>query len=283
MKILYTIILMSIVIPLFANDFVGKVISLEGRGFIQKENSSFKKLKLSDSLENGDLIKTSNSARIKISFIDNSIISIAPNSQIKIEKYVFDKTNKERASVLNLLGGRVKLLVAKLSSKKRDFTIKTGTATVGVRGTEFIVSNENVNESEILVISGSVEVINPLDESKKSILLSKNDIVKSIGKLPLTSATKASESDIQRLTMGLSIPTMIKIRLDYSKLLKNVKLNKLLNKNKLELDGVKKKKKRTDKKKRRVPKRNTRVNFFKNGYVAPSSVNVKVNINVKGE
>jgi len=280
MKMSLTISLILLLsFSLFAENSVGKIISLEGRAFIQKENSGFKKLKINDSVENGDTLKTSNNGKIKIVFMDNSVMFVASKSQLIVEKYNYNKQNKERSSVLNLLSGRVKLLVAKLSSQKRDFKIKTKTATVGVRGTEFIVSAENENESEVLVLSGSVEVFNPLDETKKSILLSKNDIIKSIGALPITEAYRASENDFKRLNSGLNIRTMIKLKLDYNKLLKNIKLKKLLKKNKINLNLNKKNKKN----KKTLRKFRRKKPLFKKGYIAPRRVRANINSTVTGD
>lgn len=282
MKLLSTLFLiLGISVSISANSSVGKIISLEGRAFIKKENSNFKKLRMTDLIENGDILKTSYKSRIKISFVDNSIIYVAPKSQFKIENYKYNKEKKERNSVLNLLGGRVKLLVAKLSSKKRNFKIKTATATVGVRGTEFIVSTEITNESEILVLSGSVEVINPLDETKQSILLGKNDILKTIGNLPVMNPSKATKEDFKRLTAQLNIPTMIKLKLNYSKLLKNINFKKLLNKNGINIKKLKQHKKNINKKLRLIRKR--RKNIFKRGYFAPRKVKVLIKADVKGE
>jgi hypothetical protein len=278
---LILVLFLSISFSISANQAVGKIISLEGRAFIKKGNSNFKKLKMTDSVENGDILKTSYKSRIKISFIDNSVIYIAPKSQLKIDKYEYNNDKKERNSVLNLFSGRVKLLVAKLSSKNRDFKVKTETATVGVRGTEFIVSTEMTNESEILVLSGSVEVINPLDSTKQSVLLNKNDIIKTIGNLPVLSPSKATKEDIKRLTSELNIPTMIKLKLNYSKLLRNIKLKKLLKKNNINLKKLKRNKKHMKKKLRLLRKRIR--NPFKRGYFAPRRIKAKIKADVRGE
>ncbi len=282
MKLLSILFLiLGVSISISASNSVGKIISLEGRAFIKKGDSNFKKLKMTDSIESGDTLKTSHKSRIKIAFIDNSIIYVAPKSQFKIENYKYNKKKKERNSVLNLFGGRVKLLVAKLSSKNRNFKVKTETATVGVRGTEFIVSTETTNESEILVLSGSVEVINPLDETKQFILLGKNDLLKTIGNLPVINPNKATKEDFKRLTSQLNIPTMIKLKLDYSKLLKNINFKKLLNKNKINLKNLRRHRKNIKNKLRLIRKRMK--NIFKRGYFAPRKIRAQINADIKGE
>jgi len=178
----------------------------------------------------------------------------------------------------------VKLFVAKISSKNRTFKVTTETATVGVRGTKFIVSTENVGESEVLVLSGSVEVKNPLDESHKSVILVKNDIVKSIGALPITSPNKASKEDLKRLTAKLNISTMMNLNLKYKKLLKNVKYKKLLKKTKLDLEeGDLKSDQKKKNKRKRIRKKGHNKNFFNNGYIAPSRVKVKVEVETGGK
>ena len=284
MKI-YMLFLMLFALALTGNDYVGKVMSLKGRAFVQKKDSGFKKLNIRDQLEAGDLIKTSYKAKVKIIFKDKSIIYVAPKSQFRIEQYKYDSEKQERSSVLNLFSGRVKLFVAKMSLKKRDFKVKTETATVGVRGTEFVVSTENIGESEILVLSGSVEVTNPLDASHKSILLEKNDIVKSIGELPITSPSKVSKKDLERLTASLNISTMMNINLKYAKLLKKIQHKKLLSKTKFNAKDFKLDKKDSEnlKMKKRKRRRMRKRSFYGNGYVAPNTVKTRVKAKVGGE
>jgi len=278
MKI-YIVLAMFLAFGAIANDSVAKVVSLKGRVFVKKEKQSFKKLTADSLLQTGDLIKTFNKSRVKIIFNDKSVIYVAPKSQFIIKEYKYDKVKKERSSVLNLLGGRVKLFVAKLSSKNKTFKVNTETATVGVRGTKFIVSSENEGETEVLVLSGSVEVKNPLDETNKSVILSKGDIVKSIGALPILSPTKANKEELKRLSAKLNLSTMMNLNLKYKKLLKKIKYEKLLKKTKIDLENsdLKPDSKKKNKRKR-IRKKGHKKNFFKNGYVAPNRVKVKVRL-----
>ena len=279
MKLFILLLTVLFSITLFSTEHVGKIIGLSGRVFVKKSDSGFKKLKLNDYLYNGDVLKTSHNSRAKVIFVDDSIVSVAPKSQLKIEKYEFNKEKRERDSVLNLLGGKVKLLVAKLT-KKRNFKVKTATATVGVRGTEFIVSTQNINESEVLVLSGSVEVMNPLDETMQKVILNKNDLIKTIGSLPVINPTKVTPQDLKRLNSGLNVATSINIKPDFYKLFKKIRLRNMLKTHKLRLNRImklKNRKKRLNRKAKKIG------DFFKKGYLPPRKIKIKIKGELRGK
>jgi hypothetical protein len=87
-----------------------------------------------------DVVTTQASSRAKLLFVDNTLLSLAPETRLVIEKYLFDANKKVQRGLVRLTSGAVKLTTSQLMGlKDRRFQIKTTTATVGVRGTEVIV------------------------------------------------------------------------------------------------------------------------------------------------
>ncbi len=163
-------------IKITKNDFIGKSILVKGIVFIKKKDSDkFFKLKKNEKVKIGDLIKTYKKSSVNILFNDKSMISLVQDSQLKIEKYKFNETKGTRDAELTLMSGKLKSWVAKLVSDDRKFNIKTPTATIGVRGTRFIVSVSNTDNkaTEVDVFEGKVVVNN----KKEKVTLTKDMFV----------------------------------------------------------------------------------------------------------
>jgi hypothetical protein len=83
-------------------------------------------------------IVTTDSGQAQILFLDQSALTVAPNSDITIDQFVYDpdkKAGKLAATVskgiLRFVGGRI--------SKQSDVTFNTPTATIGVRGGVLVI------------------------------------------------------------------------------------------------------------------------------------------------
>ena len=76
---------------LFAN--IGKITLLEGEAFVKRGEETLR-LNISDQISNNDFIETKTNSKVKITFIDNTIITIGKESILKIEDYFFDSNNK---------------------------------------------------------------------------------------------------------------------------------------------------------------------------------------------
>jgi hypothetical protein len=103
-----------------------------------------------------DLILTYDLSRAQVRFRDNSIITVSPDSKVTIENYLFDRSKFERNAKLKLIRGVMNVVVSVLRKERRpNFIIKTSTAVIGVRGTEFIVIS-GTNFSVVYDIKGRV-------------------------------------------------------------------------------------------------------------------------------
>ena len=79
-------------------------------------------------------------SRIGITFSDNSLVSIGPNSVFAIEKYQFDSTTYAGEFEGNLKQGRLAAVSGKMVKQSPEsMKIRTPSAIMGVRGTEFLV------------------------------------------------------------------------------------------------------------------------------------------------
>ena len=70
--------------------------------------------------------------------VDDSVITLAPESRLAIADYQYNPAREERRAVVRLFRGLVHTVVNRIiKTEEPDFIMETHTATIGVRGTNF--------------------------------------------------------------------------------------------------------------------------------------------------
>ena len=120
---------------------VGKILLVQGKAVLMhKRMPRGYWAKKGLPLFKGDTIITQQKGRIRFELNDRSIVSLASRTKMVINKSVYDPKKKSRLSFLKMALGRGRFLVRKLFDLKRSrFSVKTPTAVVGVRGSDFII------------------------------------------------------------------------------------------------------------------------------------------------
>ncbi len=146
-------------------DVVGRLTQVEGRVDLLKGGQlPANPVKLNDGVQPGDVLRTKSLSKAQITFIDNTTLTISPESRVAIETYLFDSAKQKRNAVLQLFYGLAHVVASKLSEvTEPDFVIKTHTAVTGVRGTEFGI-RLMPNSSTILNLEGTLQVCNIFPE-----------------------------------------------------------------------------------------------------------------------
>ena len=146
-------------------DVVGRLTQVEGRVDLLKGGQlPANPVKLDDGVQPGDVIRTKSLSKAQITFIDNSTLTISPESRVAIETYMFDAAKQKRSAVLQLFYGLAHVVVSKVFEvAEPDFVVKTHTAIMGVRGTEFGIRLQP-NCSTILNLEGVLQVGNIFPE-----------------------------------------------------------------------------------------------------------------------
>lgn len=150
---------------------VGRLTELEGRVDLLKGGKlPAVALKVNDTVEPGDVIRTKSLSKAQITFIDNSLLTISQESRIAIEEFKYDPSQEKRHAVLKIFQGLALAVVNKImKADEPDFVLKTQTAIVGVRGTEIGMRNEP-NSSTILNFQGRTQVGNIFPEVSRLFL-----------------------------------------------------------------------------------------------------------------
>ena len=152
-------------------EAVGRLTQLEGRVDLLKGGKlPAIPLKVDDTVEPGDVIRTKSLSKAQITFIDNSFLTLSQEARIAIEEFKFEPGQEKRQAVLEIFQGLALAVVNKiLKAEEPDFIIKTQTAIVGVRGTEIGMRNQP-NSSTILNFQGRTQVGNILPEVSRLFL-----------------------------------------------------------------------------------------------------------------
>jgi hypothetical protein len=91
-------------------------------------------------VEQGDLVITGADGSVGITFRDNSLLSVGPDSVLSIERFVFDSTTHQGAFESSLKQGTLAVVSGKLAKQSPEaMKVRTPAAILGVRGTEFLV------------------------------------------------------------------------------------------------------------------------------------------------
>jgi hypothetical protein len=87
-----------------------------------------------------DTVKTGPDGSVGITFQDNSLLSAGPNSELVIERFVFDSTTHKGEFDTALKKGTLAVVSGKIVKQSPEaMRIRTPAAIMGVRGTEFVV------------------------------------------------------------------------------------------------------------------------------------------------
>ncbi|MET3131647.1 hypothetical protein AAKU55_001910 [Oxalobacteraceae bacterium GrIS 1.11] len=125
----------------YAAQVAGTVMNLSGPLLAKKADGSAKILAVKSEVEQGDTLVTEKNTYALIKFIDNSELTLRPGTSFTIDKFSFEagKPDQDNAS-FNLLKGGLRSITGLLGKRNKErFLLKTPSATIGIRGTTFIV------------------------------------------------------------------------------------------------------------------------------------------------
>ncbi|MCQ8104418.1 FecR domain-containing protein [Methylomonas sp. SURF-2] len=91
----------------------------------------------------GNLLKTGENGRLGVTFKDNTVMSLGPDTELRIDEYLFAPAKNELKLVASLARGTLHYIsgvIAKL--KPEAVSVKTPAGIIGVRGTRFLAKAE---------------------------------------------------------------------------------------------------------------------------------------------
>ncbi len=210
-KLIFAILfLFSSVMSLAQEDSskVAKVIILKGNVFSLVEGKKPRKLKRGDWLPEGSLVKTSARSFTKLLFVDKSQMNLGPESEMQIETFP-----KDQAGIINLIQGKVRSKVTKnymnIDKKGSKLFIKTKTAAMGVRGTDFqVIFNPRNAVTSLVTFEGAVAMAR-LDELSSGQRLSQQALDATLNRREAVMVRQGQYSGAMPNQKRVSIPVKI--------------------------------------------------------------------------
>ena len=118
-------------------------------------NSVLKRMKSGELLVFNQKIRTGVESAADLIFLDDSELVIGERAEVTIDEFVYDPDTNVAKGAVNVAKGVLRFASA---SAKLDVSLKTRTATIGIRGTVFDVLASS-RSTEIAVLEGAVEVV----------------------------------------------------------------------------------------------------------------------------
>lgn len=139
---------------------IGKLVVVKGPVELVASDGSKSPAKALQVLSEGDKLQTGAGGYVKLMMNDESVFQVGPNSEFGFDKFEM-KSKNERTAVYNLAKGQLRSWFVHKSPEK-TLTIKTPTASMGIRGTEILTdvyqSSGGDVKTDIALIRGKLEV-----------------------------------------------------------------------------------------------------------------------------
>jgi hypothetical protein len=147
---LFWIMLLGCCQASWAAQVVGTIVNISGPLLVKKTDGTVKILSLKSEVEQGDTLISEKTTYARVKFVDNSEITLRPGTQLVIDNFSYDEAKPEKDSAFfNLVKGGLRSITGILGKRNREKVgINTPTATIGIRGTTFIVQYIEPGSSE---------------------------------------------------------------------------------------------------------------------------------------
>ena len=130
----------------YGQEVAGLVKTAQGTVTAQRDGKPVA-LAVGDSVRAGDRISTGQSSFAGITLRDDTLISTGPNSSLVLDRFRFEPGTHEGNMLISISRGVASFVTGLLArNNSQQVGFRTKTATIGIRGTEFIVDVEGEKE-----------------------------------------------------------------------------------------------------------------------------------------
>ena len=136
-----------------AADSIGGIVEQSGTtGSIVRLDGEELTAELTTEVESFDEVETQN-GRLKIEFLDKTQVSLTEHTYMEIDEYVYDPDPSKSKMALNFVQGTARFATGGLGLvPKENITIQTPTASIGIRGTDFTTTVDELGRSLVILL-----------------------------------------------------------------------------------------------------------------------------------
>ena len=137
----------------YAAESIGGVIEQSGKaGSIVRLSGEELIANLQTDIVSFDEVETEN-GRLKIQFVDETQVSLTEHTYMEIDEYVYDPDPSKSKMALNFVQGTARFATGGLGLvPKENIQIQTPTATIGIRGTDFTTTVDELGRSLVILL-----------------------------------------------------------------------------------------------------------------------------------
>lgn len=118
---------------------IGQIKTVSGEALLVRGGEKIA-AKLGDHVEQRDTVETGADGSLGITFIDNSMFSVGPNSNVSLDQFHFDSSKFQGSFLAHVKRGTMSMVTGDIARTSPEAVrIKTPVAILGVRGTRFAV------------------------------------------------------------------------------------------------------------------------------------------------
>ena len=145
------IILWCLTFSSFAAGIIGDIILHTGNAVIEQDGEDVEAEKDLD-IFSYNTVKTGK-GKVAIGFIDDTRVDVTEHSKLIIDEFVYDPNTKTGSLSLKAALGTIRYASGQIAkTSPTNVQIKTPTATIGVRGTDFTMTVDEIGSSTIILL-----------------------------------------------------------------------------------------------------------------------------------
>ena len=150
MKIILCLIMFLFSKSVYAG--IGEVILQEGNTKVQRKAGGEVDSKKQLEILSYDTVKTGQ-GKTAIQFADDTRVDVTAHSKLLIDEFVYDPNNKTGKLSIKATAGTVRYASGQIAkNSQQNVKIETPTATIGVRGTDFTMTIDEIGGSTIILL-----------------------------------------------------------------------------------------------------------------------------------
>ncbi len=119
---------------------IGQIKVAHGQVTVERKGGALP-AKVGMRLETADVLRTGADGSVGITMADNSQLSAGPNTILSLDRFEFDPTSSQGKFDAQLRKGSLAVISGRIAKQSPEaMTLRTPSAILGIRGTEFVVS-----------------------------------------------------------------------------------------------------------------------------------------------
>jgi len=126
-----------------AQDHAGFVKAVRGTAQLLAADGVARPAKAGDRVGQVDRIVTEADSAVSLVLRDGTTLVVGPSSRLDVKEFHFDSTTQDGGILVSLLRGSLRMITGLIGKTNPDAVrVETQTATIGIRGTDFIVTSD---------------------------------------------------------------------------------------------------------------------------------------------